>query len=161
MSRRFATIFLLLITSQGFCQKFGISDLGKMVTMGDDEFDTYATSKGFHFNINKTDTNSTRASYHFDGKQYKSEFTLDKFKYINGNLSITYNLIDKSVYLNIKNQAKKLGYTLSKTIHEDDATWFVYSKNNWRLVLINSTKYTTAGQDIGGGYEITLTKLHQ
>jgi hypothetical protein len=157
--RKMSFIILLFLSSISFGQKFTLSELIKATSMNSDDFDTYVTNKGYHFGENRKSEYSKGIKYEYDGKICRSEFSISKNTFNNGEVLLTYHTLSKSEYLTVKSQLKALGFKFIETKNEDDAVWFCYEKNKLRLTLISSEAIATTGQSLGSGYEISIANM--
>lgn len=150
--------FVVFSAGYSFSQTFSLTDLVNIVKMDIDNFDTYATSKGYKY-LNATDKEDSKGiTYAYNQNQYSKnaeKFITLKYVYYGGK-NVTYQTIKTSDYLNIKTQIKPLGFVFNKSEKFEEANFLYYKKGKLELTLVSFQTPNESG-DLSTGYEIGLT----
>lgn len=156
-------LFTSLLTSLflvGHTQSFSLTELINMTKMNIDDFDTYASNKGFKF-LETTDTEQQKGiTYAFNQSSYSKKadkFISLFFEYFGQtNKNVTYQTSKTEEYLKIKNQIKPLGFTFKETKTFNGSTFLVYTKGKYEIILISFQSESGNGA-ASVGYEISVT----
>jgi hypothetical protein len=127
-------------TSNG--QSISLNDLVRAIDMTEDEFDSFAISKGYEYYKLENNEFGRKTAYKFKSK-IPSYFT--QSVYSNG-VSVTYQTFNLAIYSNFKSVIKQAGYKYIETTQIDGAIALVYNKDNIFISLISgptSDKETT------------------
>lgn len=169
---------LYLIVTFLFCfnilsaQKINLADLESLVNIESiDEFDSYATDKGYEYSETANTEISKRVSYTY-GRNSSLDFTDNKisatywlsfYKYTSNHSdyskSITYQTNYKEDYMIIKSELKANGYTLITNETWEGKLRLVYKKkSNICEIYIGTT--ISAWNNIVNYYEISLNRIN-
>lgn len=147
MKSIFTSILLLVFAVTASGQNFTLSNLIEMNNLSFDDFDTYVTKKGYTYNSSKKDDEISNVCYISKTRGLDTAYiTLEKSKTKN---TVTFQINKEQVYLNIKDELKKLGFTYIDRLTLNDVSYLVYKKDDLWLYLssqfetdVNKLKYT-------------------
>ncbi len=148
-------IFILWISPIiGFSQSYTLSELIELDKKSLDDFDTYVTSKGYHFDKVKDGDSISRNDYHYENGNKTYFISRIVFKY-NDNIMISWYTFKSSDYISIKSQLKTLGFVYSKSGVYKGASYLKYKKGLIELGLFSSQEHYASGESYTS-YEINV-----
>jgi len=117
----------------GFAQKVTVSELLELKGNSYDDFDTYATKKGYKFNDAIKDDSTARYIYRTPNSMYTLIYYTEKDIYS----QMRYVTLDKNEYIEMKNGLKRMGYKFGKQASKDGKMQLFYSLN-FRAIMLES-----------------------
>ena len=163
--KRIFVLTALLISFSGFSQSFTLAELIKITKSSDDNFDTYATLRGFTFYSNETDdTEVENQSYVYKSNDVKIAY-LTKYSFLTNKYEkssmVSFQTINSSAYLKIKNELKANGFKfLNKDLH-NGTTFLNYSKGKIEISLASSSDESNGSYRQRTSYEISVSILNE
>jgi hypothetical protein len=140
-----------------FSQSLGLSDLLKLNSLNEDDFDTFITLKGFKYDGFEEKDEAKLKSYVFYVNGIKTSY-ITKITYTSRPQEmISFQTPNSTTYLNIKGDIKKLGFIYVKTETYEQTTFMYYKKNNNELSHASSTDESRPIGTTRTFYEISIT----
>ena len=150
-------IFFIFCSNISFSQIFTLDELVNISNMNTDEFDSFVISKGYEFFKTETDDYSENIIYAHNLKSnniapsYISKYMFKK----NPNTMVSYQTLEKEVYISIKKQIKTLGFVFVDTeTNENKSIFLNYKKGEIKLTLTSILSVKNPGNTF---YEISIT----
>lgn len=162
--KRVLVLVSLLISFSGYGQSFSLNELIKLSKLSDDNFDTYATQRGFTFYSNEIDDPEVEnIAYVYKSNDVKIGY-LTKFSYLTNKYEkssmVSFQTINSSTYLKIKNELKTYGFIyLKKNLH-NGTTFLTYSKGKIEVSLASSSEENSGSYRQRTSYEISVSQLN-
>lgn len=137
-----------------FCQQVSIKELLLLGKSNYDKFDSIAIAKGYRFQEVKSLGIDTFYSYAYglEISTGRASNFLQYSKPLKGSY-IAYITLNSDEYLNLKNEAKKNGFSFLRESNVNGQPLIIYSKGNAQLQFITQTG------DFGNKYFIRLRIL--
>ncbi len=158
----FLYFFISITSITVSAQTFTLTELVDLTTMDVDQFDTYATNKGFRY-LESQDEEQIKG-YRYCYNQSKTSNWAEKYislyliDYETPSRLITYQTSKSNDYLKIKNQVKQYGFKFVEAKNNNGATFLEYKRHKLKLSLISYQNETLSGK-IGTNYEISITRF--
>lgn len=154
-------LFLAFIVSG---QSLSLPELIKMNDMAVDDFDTYATNKGFRFLKTNKDDNSESTSYSYSKNGYRIAFITKTLIRMTPVLDVktkfdmvVFQTNDEEIYIKFKNEAKKNGFKFVRQYTNNDGTMFMeYSNGSVEFKMTSKADPEGKGNNVV--HEISITK---
>lgn len=141
-------------------QRFSLNEMAKICKGDWDEFDTYATAKGFNYNKSKSDEFSESKSYflnHYNDNFYTRKHITKYYLKTTNSQMVSFQTTVNQDYLYYKNQLKLAGYKYNRTEKDESGGMSLYYlKGKTELALHSIKKNDSEGIEYMS-YEISMT----
>lgn len=130
---------ILLIFPFYLTAQLTINDIKMILKMDLDKFETFALNRGYVFNDIKENDNVYGLTFkkgHGKDTKYISLYP----KYFRYSKTFTYQISNKSEFLNLKKQIEENGFKLLNMENFEGALFKYYTNNSYKITLVTANK---------------------